>query len=245
MLDTVNQTKQDLNMNSWVHMPKGSEEYQYYKELRRNYDSYAHEQLGGMLLGDSSDEGLKFMMQHLKKARAIYNLVGMKDEVQQMDTFISLCTDSPNEQAANDGTSSSTVNFSDLEALRNIYECNMHRHGMDSQVTIQLGLLYAKRLRYEDHCIEAERIITKLSTISRRVHGPDHKVTINATELLEKCKERYVLVLPDNKHFQALRYENDGEICVVSGPITQPRNVEDERIHHIENHLIIPDKAAK
>jgi hypothetical protein len=50
--------------------------------------------------------------------------------------------------------------------------------------------------------------------------------------------------LPDDKEFQALRYENNGEICVVTGPITNPRNVDDERIHHIENHCIIPDKGC-
>jgi hypothetical protein len=89
--------------------------------------------------------------------------------------------------------------------------------------------------------IEAERIITKLSTISRRVHGPDHKTTIKADKLLKKCKERYIIVLPDDKVFQAMQYETDGEICVATGPITDPRNKADERIHHIENNLMIPN----
>jgi hypothetical protein len=33
LLDTVKQTKQDLNMSRWIHMPKESVEYQYYKGL--------------------------------------------------------------------------------------------------------------------------------------------------------------------------------------------------------------------
>jgi hypothetical protein len=238
-LNTVKQTKQDLNMNSWVHMPKASEEYLYYRALC-NYEAYAYNILGDML--DSSEEGFKAMMQHFKKARAIYNLVGMKDDVSRMDTLISLYT--ANRQATNDGTSSFARIHSNFEAARNMYERNIHTHGMDSVSTIQAGLAYAKVLQIVKHCIEAERLITKLSTISCRVHGPDHKVTIDATELLKKCKERYVIVLPDDKVFQALRYENDGEICVVTGPITQPRNVEDERIHHIENHHVIPDKGC-
>jgi len=90
------------------------------------------------------------------------------------------------------------------------------------------------------HCIEAERLVTKLSTISRRVHGPDHKITIKADELLDICKERYVIVLPENKPFQALRYENDGEICVVQGPITKPRQVDEERIYIVEWDLVVP-----
>jgi hypothetical protein len=92
--------------------------------------------------------------------------------------------------------------------------------------------------------IEAERLATKLSDISRHVHGHDHKITTNAVELLDECKERCVLVLPDMKPFLALGYENDGEICVVQGPITEPRNKEDDRVYHVDSHLVIPYKGC-
>jgi hypothetical protein len=59
--------------------------------------------------------------------------------------------------------------------------------------------------------------------------------------LLEKCKVQYVLVLPDDKVFQALRYKNDREICAVTGPITEPRKIVDERIYHTANKFIIPN----
>jgi hypothetical protein len=228
LLDTVKQTKQDLNMNSWVHMPKSSEEYQYYTMLCGNYEAYVYKQLGGIA---RSEEDFNAMITHYKKARAIYNLVDMKDDAQRIDTLISLCTDSLNKQAANDGS----------EFVRNMYERDIHTHGMDSEVTIQAGLLYAKGLRNEFHCIEAERLVTKLATISRRVHGPDHKITIKATELLEKYKDRYVIVLPEDGDFLALRYENDGDICVVAGPISEPRNIADERMYRVEKNLIIPN----
>lgn len=73
------------------------------------------------------------------------------------------------------------------------------------------------------NCIIAERLATKLLTISRRVHGPEHKVTIKAEELLRngRFKQRYVSVFPDGtKKFQALRYEHDGNICVITDPVT-------------------------
>lgn len=73
----------------------------------------------------------------------------------------------------------------------------------------------------------------------RRVHGPDHKITITADEILKECKERPVLVLPVMKRFHALRYENDGEICIVKGPI-EP----DVREHNVESNLIIPMKGC-
>ena len=111
---------------------------------------------------------------------------------------------------------------------------------MDSEDTIRSGLYYAKQLRVANHCIEAEQLVTQLDTISRRVHGPDHKTTIDADEVLVKCKERFVIVLPECQMFQALRYENDGEICVVTGPVTEPRRVDNETIHRVDNNLMRP-----
>ena len=80
--------------------------------------------------------------------------------------------------------------------------------------------------------------------MSHCVHGPEHRVTFDPDKLLEKCKERYVVMLPDDKPFQALRYENDGEILVVQGPLTWPRNNADERIYQAENNLVLPQKGS-
>ena len=51
-------------------------------------------------------------------------------------------------------------------------------------------------------------------------------------------------MFPDNKQFEALHYEDDGEICVVTGPVAKTRNLEDERIYHIANDLVIPSKGC-
>jgi hypothetical protein len=58
--------------------------------------------------------------------------------------------------------------------------------------------------------------------------------------LLELCKKRYANVLPDGKSFQVLRCENDGEICVLTGPITEPREIDDESMFHIASDLVQP-----
>ena len=239
LLSMIDQTKKDLNMSRWIHMPKASEEYHYYRALCIDYEAYAYKQLGKMFWRDSSEEGVKIMLQHIKKARAIYNLFGMNDDAQQMDSIISI--KAANKQAANDGDASSSTS---LEVMRNRYNDKVQTHGMDSEYTFQAGLIYALRLRVDNHFIEAEKLVTKLFTISHRVHGQDHKTTVEADKLLKKCKERYIIVLPDDEIFQALRYENDGEICVVTGPITQPRNVEEERIYHIANKLVIPNTGC-
>jgi hypothetical protein len=44
----------------------------------------------------------------------------------------------------------------------------------------------------------------------------------SADEVLKVCKAH------NTKMLQALQYENDGEICVVTGPITKPRQADKE-----------------
>jgi hypothetical protein len=68
-------------------LPKGSEEYHYYKELCGHYEAFVYTQLGGIARPDTSKEGFKVSITHYKKARAIYNLVGLKDDVSRMDTI--------------------------------------------------------------------------------------------------------------------------------------------------------------
>ena len=131
-----------------------------------------------------------------------------------------------------------------LEIARKTHEQYLNTQGMDSADAILSGLNYARALRIDKHCIESERLVKKLAAISRRVHGPEHKTTMKADEVLKECKERYVIVLPDIKPFQALRYENEGEICVVQGPVTEPRRVDDERVHHVESNLIVLSKGC-
>ncbi len=80
----------------------------------------------------------------------------------------------------------------------------------------------------------------KLAASSHRVHGPGHNYSRRLNEKAKECKSRYVIDMPDDKPFQALRYENDGEICVVTGPVKQPRQEEDGRIFHVANNLVIP-----
>ena len=46
--------------------------------------------------------------------------------------------------------------------------------------------------------------------------------------------------MPHHELFQALRYENDGEVCVVTGPVKQLRQEEDERISYVASDLILP-----
>jgi hypothetical protein len=243
LINMIDRTKEDLNMRGWVHMPHSSEEYQYYKVLLGNYEANAHIQFGVTLMGDKTEESHRLAITHFKKASAIFRLVGMKDDATAMDNKISRYP--AFFKPAEEGTSSilqysKATSSSILQDSRNNYEQKLKTWGMESEHTIQRGLHYVRALGGSRHFIEGERLATKLATICRQIHGPHHKTTIKANEILESCKRRCVIVLPDDKLFQALRYENDGETCVVYGPILEPRIIQDESIHHIANTRVIP-----
>lgn len=66
--------------------------------------------------------------------------------------------------------------------------------------------------------------------------------TVRSTSIMYSCVKLWGICTSVNwgesgevrtinvKQFQALRYENDGGICLFQGPITKPRNTGDERI---------------
>lgn len=102
---------------------------------------------------------------HLKKARAIYNLLGEKDGAKNIDTKISVAT-AIRSQDANGQYLYTAKMDSVLEIMKSDYENELKRLGMDSVCTLLSGLSYARALKYLARTIEAERLATKLSAIS-------------------------------------------------------------------------------
>ncbi len=131
-----------------------------------------------------------------------------------------------------------------LEGSKYNYEYNLKTFGLTSEAALRSGLSYVTKLIRAHRGIEAEWLSVKLAASSRRVHGPGHNCSKSLDEKVKKCKSRYVIVMPDDKPFQALQYKNDREICVVTGPIKQPRQEDDERTFHVVNNLVIPAKGC-
>lgn len=89
LLSIIGQTKKDFKMNEWVHLPKTSDNYRYYKAICGMYEAGAYTQLGAIASRNpSNEESFQLVIKHLKRARAIYNLLDMKDEARQMDFII-------------------------------------------------------------------------------------------------------------------------------------------------------------
>jgi hypothetical protein len=64
-------------------MPKGSEEYLYYQMVCGSFEAFGYKHFS--ILTEEDQNGA---IGNFKKARAIYNLLGMKGNVQHMDTTI-------------------------------------------------------------------------------------------------------------------------------------------------------------
>jgi len=82
-----------------------------------------------------------------------------------------------NKLQPNDGdipSSTRTYSDTDLEFARNEYKSNLNT--IESIATIKRGVMYAAMLTIVKRRIEAQRLVTKLATISRRVHGPEHSI---------------------------------------------------------------------
>ncbi|KAL3786380.1 hypothetical protein ACHAW5_004777 [Stephanodiscus triporus] len=238
LLSMVDQMKKDLKMNRWEHMPSDSYEYRHNKMLCVDFEAFGYSLIGKFMILGREKESLKTALPYFEKARIIYNLFGMDENSKLMENDMNM---------ARKLYLSSETGL--LENARFIYENNTESVGSASEVTIQSGLDYAELLKKSRRGIEAEQLVMKLASGSRRVHGLAHNCTVRADLILEYFKVRFVVVMmPDKlgiglglgKEFQALRYENDGLISVVTGPITNPRRGDNERIFHVASDLIHP-----
>ena len=243
LLSMIDQTKKDLKMSSWLHMPPTSDEYQFYKLLCGHYEALGYRYLGTIASLDHTEASYKRSIKYHQKARAICNLLGMEDGAKLMDIQIGLIKDylaRCDGDGANVAVNASTL----LKGAKYKYELALKTYGSTSEVTLRSGSTYVTELVQAHRGIEAERLSVKMAVSSRRVHGPGHSCTISLDEKVKECKSRYVIGMPDDKPFQALRYENDGKICVITGPVKQLRQEDDERTFHVANNLIIPAKGC-
>ena len=125
-----------------------------------------------------------------------------------------------------------------LSSLRSQYNFMLQRHGEDDVVVLRMGGELAAALFNEYHTIEALRFLSKLVATSRRVHGSSHKRTKYAESLWRQMNMRYVFV--GQELYQALRYENDGNSCIIQGPVPittnllgECRNLDDEKMFSV------------
>ena len=115
--------------------------------------------------------------------------------------------------------------------------------GEGARTTMTAGLNLVFELFNADDGIKAERLLSKLATICKRVHGSDHGLTHNIVSELQAIKVRYVKInyQHESKSFEVLRYEEDEKKYVVQGTIADPRNIGKERTVTIAIDDVLPD----
>lgn len=178
-MELVDQIKKDMKMeNGWVLMPKTSYEYGMYYVVYNDFEAIGNVYWGMLYNWDGTqaqdtkaiEASYKKAIAYLTRARIIYNLVGNDFSSNEMEVQIIM------------------IRMKLVEKAKYIYEHNIESHGLSSVTTITSGFNYVNML-YRAHCdIQAERLITELAAISRRVHGPNHNCTIMAEKTLKQVQ---------------------------------------------------------
>jgi hypothetical protein len=61
---------------------------------------------------------------------------------------------------------------------------------------------------------------------------------------LQQARERWIVLHSVNEWFEAIRYENDGDKCVIQGPIKDPRVAEEEGTFTVASTEVRPYKGT-
>ena len=225
------------------------------------YEAYAYNRLGALYNSECTRESLEIAIKHYGKAQVIYKLLGCEKELNTVTCNLDLVRVMLRDQNFSGPKSEVQTRRSGPTALfvkfrKDAYEFNIQAFGKNDEHTILAGISYAGTLRDANCHIEAEHPATKMSATSRQVIGLEHDYTKRADEMLNKCRTRLVALKPDcfkkknlcdihgvvdfGNRFLALRYEEDEDVYVLTGPITKPRKVNEERVFNVtSDHVLL------
>jgi hypothetical protein len=145
LLSMVDQTKKDLKMRSWLHMPPTSDEYQYYKLLCGHYEAAGYMNLGTIASLDQTEASYKRSITYFQKAKAIYNLLGLDDRAKLMDIHNAKLKDRV-AGCDGDGVNVAVNASSLLNGAMHDYEYSLKRFGSTSEATLRSGSTYVSEL---------------------------------------------------------------------------------------------------
>lgn len=169
--------------------------------------------VGLFKMGVGSDENLQVALEYFRRAVDLFTVLG--DEINQLTAKKNISK----VEAKLHGVKVHYDEGSNLKFSEMQYYHWLEKMGEHHPITIRRGELFAHTQYCLYHGVAAERLLTKLVAMSHRVHGPTHNCTLSATSALQDIKERRVFIDSRKEWFHALRYENDGQSCVVKGPI--------------------------
>eukprot|EP00581_Thalassiosira_minuscula_P036830 CAMPEP_0184446440 /NCGR_PEP_ID=MMETSP0740-20130409/2924_1 /TAXON_ID=385413 /ORGANISM="Thalassiosira miniscula, Strain CCMP1093" /LENGTH=479 /DNA_ID=CAMNT_0026815777 /DNA_START=55 /DNA_END=1494 /DNA_ORIENTATION=- len=221
--------------------------------------------LGLIALKGGTKEIAKLALEYFEKCRDIFAAIGDDDESAVAEHNLALARLKLNV--------SKKFHINDsVGKWQECYKKRVAKFGEGHESTIGSGLQLCMALQRDCRSVEAGRLMPKLAATCRQVHGPNHKLTKQTESKLQACTKRYVAMIwyramkyqhayewklfqgiyfQKWTYFEALRYEADGEKCVLRGPIakehildvlTTPRNVESEKTFMVDSkdvHILL------
>jgi len=146
-------------------------------------EAFTHNGLGLIALREGKEESAKEALIHFEKnlelstainyaagiADAEYNIALAKSKYERCDV---------------------RHNEVQLKVCQDLYESYVASYGEEHTCTINTGVQLAIVLWNANRVIEADELLTRLVTVSGRVHGPQHEATKNAELWLQKINAR-------------------------------------------------------
>ena len=123
-----------------------------------------------------------------------------------------------------------------LKQAQAFYKLQFDVSGQGCVDTLKAGLNVAIALKGTNQRRQAEELLSKLLEISKRCHGPDH----NITKLIESERVQKVAigVGKEWKLFKFVKFKEDGNNCIVKGPILETRCIQDEKMFTVASDIV-------
>eukprot|EP00571_Detonula_confervacea_P002527 CAMPEP_0172319320 /NCGR_PEP_ID=MMETSP1058-20130122/37344_1 /TAXON_ID=83371 /ORGANISM="Detonula confervacea, Strain CCMP 353" /LENGTH=454 /DNA_ID=CAMNT_0013034333 /DNA_START=28 /DNA_END=1393 /DNA_ORIENTATION=+ len=158
------------------------------------------------------NEGAQAAIKYFEHYRDLSRKVGDSEGITDAGIKVSQC-----QLAFNGSSLGSSISF-----LQDQYkQTPSHENGLSLHVA----------LSSERHSIEDERLLAELLVSSRQIHGVEHEQTTFLLKTLKKRRARQVCLKSRAlavEFYQAIRYE-EGNKCLVQGPIATSRDVDKEK----------------
>jgi len=116
------------------------------------------------------------------------------------------------------------------------YQLQFDMSGQGSVDSLKAGVNLAIALKGTNQRREAEELLSRLVEISKRFHGSNH----NITKLIESERVQKVAigVGKEWKLFKFVKFKEDGNNCIVQGPILEPRCIQTEKMFTVASDIV-------
>ena len=184
----------------------------------------AYVALGRLAHGEGTKDGFDMALHYYEKVHDWFKSEGDEGGAVQVEAVMSRV------KSDRDGGGGMQMSEELLKSFRAKYNESVKKYGEGSPEAVRSGIVLSHALHRSGHGLECERLSNKLTTISRRVCGPDHQITKDAKNIRTLSSERWVAMMTNDglKHFQALRFSDKHGKYIVKGPISSPRTPDEE-----------------